>query len=215
MESKPGTYALILQSQAKGSVQVGRWGRLEIEPGYYVYIGSAFGPGGVSARVSRHCRETKPKHWHIDYLRDFAIPISAWYSYAPIHLEHAWAHAYAEMVDTTPVVGFGCSDCQCSSHLFHTETEPRLARFRRAVRGSVSSQIFHTSILRSPHPLSTTERDSIHVRPEQNWQKHHDPFIHAFSTGKPATSHAASPPTRSETSLRPMAVSRLAAMDDL
>jgi Uri superfamily endonuclease len=146
MESKPGTYALVLQSQSNASVQVGRWGRLEIEPGYYVYVGSAFGPGGVSARVRRHCRKTKKKHWHIDYLRDTATPLVVWYSHTPIRLEHPWALALTKMAGTTPVVGFGCSDCGCDAHLFHTRTEPSLSRFGRAVRGSVRSQTLGTVV---------------------------------------------------------------------
>ena len=32
MNSKPGTYALILQCQLKGKAQIGRWGMLEIVP---------------------------------------------------------------------------------------------------------------------------------------------------------------------------------------
>jgi len=45
--------------------------KLDLLPGYYIYIGSAFGPGGVRARMLRHLRADKPKHWHIDYLREF------------------------------------------------------------------------------------------------------------------------------------------------
>jgi Uri superfamily endonuclease len=66
-----GTYALILRSHSKATTQVGRWGRINLETGYYIYIGSAFGPGGVRARVSRHFRKEKRKHWHIDYLRKY------------------------------------------------------------------------------------------------------------------------------------------------
>jgi Uri superfamily endonuclease len=62
MKSDPGTYALILQYDSKASTQIGRWRQIDLEPGYYIYIGSAFGPGGVRARVSRHCRGDKPKH---------------------------------------------------------------------------------------------------------------------------------------------------------
>ena len=54
-----GTYALVLRSDVSAATEIGRWGRLTIRPGYYVYVGSALGPGGVRARVSRHCRETK------------------------------------------------------------------------------------------------------------------------------------------------------------
>lgn len=126
MKSKPGTYALLLRSDTSTSVQIGRWGCLDVRPGYYVYVGSALGPGGVSARLSRHCREHKSKHWHIDYLREFTIPVSVWCSYSPTRLEHRWAKAIASLNETEAVKGFGCSDCGCHSHLFFSAGEPEL-----------------------------------------------------------------------------------------
>ena len=97
MNSKPGTYALVLRSDASTCMRIGRWGRLNVRPGYYIYVGSALGPGGVLARVSRHCREPKSKHWHIDYLREFTILASVWYSHSPIRLEHRWAEEVAKL----------------------------------------------------------------------------------------------------------------------
>lgn len=137
MKPKSGTYALVLQSYTATSTQIGRWGQLNIRPGYYTYVGSAFGPGGVSARVSRHCRETKSKHWHIDYLRKFTIPISVWYSHDPVQLEHRWAEALLKMENIEPARGFGCSDCKCEAHLFFTASEPDFTKFADVVHGSV------------------------------------------------------------------------------
>jgi Uri superfamily endonuclease len=62
MQSNPGTYAIVFRSYKSTSIQIGRWGLLDIQPGYYIYVGRAFGPGGVQARVLRHCRKTKSKH---------------------------------------------------------------------------------------------------------------------------------------------------------
>ena len=120
-------------------MQIGRWGLLDIRPGYYVYVGSAFGPGGVLARVSRHCREAKSKRWHIDYLREFAILKSVWYRHSTVRLEHRWAEALAELNETETVKGFGCSDCKCESHLFFTAGEPKLAKCASSVQGSVKT----------------------------------------------------------------------------
>jgi Uri superfamily endonuclease len=114
-------------------------GRLALQPGHYIYIGSAFGPGGVSARVLRHCRKAKSKHWHIDYLRGFVRPILAWYTYDPVHLEHRWAQALGRVAGMTPIGGFGCSDCRCPAHLFHTAMPPDEIRFARAVGGPVET----------------------------------------------------------------------------
>ena len=81
MKPDPGTYALILQCDLNDRVQIGRLGEIELRPGYYIYVGSAFGPGGVKARVERHWRTDKRKHWHIDYLREHVTPVEAWISY--------------------------------------------------------------------------------------------------------------------------------------
>lgn len=139
MRPEPGTYALVLGSHTSTSTQIGRWGRLNIHPGYYIYVGSAFGPGGVLARVSRHYREAKSKHWHIDYLLEFVSSISVWYSYDPIRLEHCWAQALIKMTDIKSVRGFGCSDCKCETHLFFSVMEPELAAFASTIHGSVKS----------------------------------------------------------------------------
>ena len=54
-----GTYCLLLHSDADKSIKVGALGKLNIQKGYYVYIGSAFGPGGLKARIGRHIKKTK------------------------------------------------------------------------------------------------------------------------------------------------------------
>jgi len=69
LSDEPGTYILILKSAVTRRVRVGRLGNLQLCPGYYVYIGSAFGPGGLRARIDHHQRLAKRPHWHIDYLR--------------------------------------------------------------------------------------------------------------------------------------------------
>jgi len=137
MQSDPGTYALILQCLSNATVQIGRWGTLDIEPGYYVYVGSAFGPGGVRARVSRHFRTAKAKRWHIDYLREFVAPVGAWYSHDARRLEHEWAQVFHDMRGVSSIHGFGCSDCKCYSHLFRSARVPGFKRFSGLVGGGV------------------------------------------------------------------------------
>ena len=132
MKPEPGTYALILKGDSTAGVQIGRWGLLDLKPGYYIYVGSAFGPGGVKARVSRHFREKKTRHWHIDYLREAVSPVCAWCSYEPLNQEHHWARLLAEMDNTSGVKGFGCSDCRCDTHLFRMATRPDFGQFSRA-----------------------------------------------------------------------------------
>jgi len=145
MKPQPGSYALVLRSHTRARTQIGRWGHLNIKPGFYIYVGSAFGPGGVLARVLRHCRESKSRHWHIDYFREFVTPILAWYSYDPVRLEHRWAETMAGITDTTPIKGFGCSDCKCRTHLFHTAIEPDFVRFTYAIGGPVETWFYQAA----------------------------------------------------------------------
>jgi Uri superfamily endonuclease len=119
MESTSGTYALLFYCEQNPEVQVGKMGRIQLRSGFYIYVGSAFGPGGVKARVLRHCRTKKKHHWHIDYIVKFLIPKGAWYNHGQVHLEHAWARELAEFPGNASLSGFGCTDCSCDSHLFY------------------------------------------------------------------------------------------------
>ncbi len=115
----PGTYALMLRCRQSGTVSVGSLGKLSIEPGTYLYVGSAFGPGGLRARLSRHAARNKLKRWHIDYLRPRTSLVCAWFSTSPERLEHEWAASVRAVSSARiPQPGFGASDCTCSSHLF-------------------------------------------------------------------------------------------------
>jgi Uri superfamily endonuclease len=119
LDDTPGTYALELSLATGQRLQVGALGSRYFPGGRYVYVGSAWGPGGLRARLRRHLREEKRCHWHVDYLRAVSRPVGVWL--APSRrLECAWAQA----LRTTPGVrvtasGFGASDCGCSTHLFY------------------------------------------------------------------------------------------------
>ena len=95
LPSLPGTYALVLGFSKRLEIVVGRLGVLEAQPGYYVYVGSALGPGGLAARVGRHCRHEKRLRWHVDYLRAVAQIEEVWYATGKSHRECRWASAYA------------------------------------------------------------------------------------------------------------------------
>lgn len=129
--TEPGTYALMLVPTAVTIIEVGKLGEMEVKPGYYVYVGSAAGPGGLRARVSRHLRDTKRVHWHIDYLRDVAAVEEVWLTSGLNGAEHQWAKAFANMSGgSVPLPGFGSSDCRCSSHLFHFSRRPESREFQ-------------------------------------------------------------------------------------
>ena len=60
MTAQPGTYALVLASQKTGPVRIGRLGTLELQPGVYIYVGSAFGPGGFGSPDSAPYPDRRP-----------------------------------------------------------------------------------------------------------------------------------------------------------
>lgn len=118
---------------------------MEIKPGYYIYVGSALGPGGVYARVTRHCQSSKPKRWHIDFLSEVASPEGIWYYHNPARLEHEWAQALGKLDELSAIKGFGCSDCKCSSHLFFGVKKPELSRFEKIIGYKVEHWVYSTS----------------------------------------------------------------------
>jgi len=114
---RPGTYALILACPAEVQVRVGALGQLRLTPGWYAYLGSAFGPGGVRGRCLRHLDGGRA-HWHIDHLRRHCDLNEIWVTYDPEHREHQWAAAIGDARGgRLPFPGFGASDCGCESHL--------------------------------------------------------------------------------------------------
>jgi Uri superfamily endonuclease len=145
LSKSPGTYALILGANCQREIQVGRLGRLTVEPGFYVYTGSALGPGGLGGRVARHCREEKTLRWHIDYLRGVTQVIEVWCTEGAERRECSWGESVARMRDATvPINGFGASDCACRSHLFRLPRQPSLRAFRRRLTQLNAVVIYRT-----------------------------------------------------------------------
>lgn len=117
LTGQPGLYALGLVLPHPTTLDVGALGAHTLSPGYYVYVGSAWGPGGLAARVSRHVRGDGRPHWHVDYLRRVAEPVALWLG-PGARDECAWAQALLVRPDAHVVVPrFGASDCNCAAHL--------------------------------------------------------------------------------------------------
>ena len=135
LQSTPGTYALTLSATADALVQIGLLGQLHVRAGFYVYVGSAFGPGGVRARIAHHCRPAARPHWHIDYLRVAVHPITIWYTYDTLRREHQWAEVLRRTHGVSiPLQRFGASDCTCVSHLYFLSTRRSWHAFRGGIR---------------------------------------------------------------------------------
>lgn len=131
-----GAYALVLELLRPLSVRLGRRAPGALDPGWYLYAGSARGPGGIRARVGRHLRADKSLRWHVDRLTNTA-GVSAVVA-VPGGGECAIVGAVRALAGTEiPVPGFGSSDCRsCPAHLLRladaVDLDAALARLEPA-----------------------------------------------------------------------------------
>jgi len=126
-----GTYTLVLERDASGPISVGALGETEFPAGWYAYTGSALGSGGFG-RIDRHravaAGDNDTRHWHIDYLLGDAATTVDRVATTEADVECA----VARRVDGPTADGFdrvdafGCSDCDCRSHLIRHEQQERL-----------------------------------------------------------------------------------------
>jgi Uri superfamily endonuclease len=134
LPDKKGTYVLITSVPQMKRIEIGQLGEFDIAPGFYAYVGSAFGSGGLRARIGHHLESTAAPHWHIDYLLQVAEPIEVWFTTASQRLEHHWADILKNAFNfRVPIPRFGSSDYHRSraSHLFCSKRRPAFAWFRQ------------------------------------------------------------------------------------
>jgi Uri superfamily endonuclease len=132
-----GTYILIASVFQMKRLGIGSLGKFDIVPGYYSYVGSAFGSGGLRARIGHHLESIAAPHWHIDYLLQIAAPVEVWYTTEHRKMEHHWADLLAGIPGFgVPIPRFGSSDYHRSrsSHLLYSKRRPSLRWFQEAVR---------------------------------------------------------------------------------
>ena len=138
--NEPGTYLLLLEAGFRRRVPVGALGALDLQPGFYAYVGSALGPGGLRGRLAHHSRHSRSPHWHIDYLRPLTRLREIWFSVGASRREHLWAAVLARSARAViPLSGFGASDCGCPAHLFRFSQKPLLASFRRRLEAPAAA----------------------------------------------------------------------------
>lgn len=154
----PGDYLLVWWlTGSQPPVHVGRLGAIRFAPGTWAYAGSAHGPGGLRARLSRHLTPDKPLHWHVDHVAAalappsvIAIPGPGKRSGRPVpaggHMRRLECDIVRCLLRTvgflSPIAGFGSSDCRdgCPAHLLHTSREVRLAELRAAIEQLIGSR---------------------------------------------------------------------------
>ena len=110
-----GSYILVIKLKENVTIFVGKLGKLFFKKGFYVYVGS--GLNSLEARIIRHLRRNKNIFWHIDYLLKFSVIINVFYKEKSVKEECNIAQILNEKL--IPIHGFGCSDCECNSHLFY------------------------------------------------------------------------------------------------
>ena len=133
-----GTYILKIKVNISQNIEIGKLGNFTFKRGYYFYVGSAHGPGGVKARVTRHLKKNKVNRWHIDYLRSAGCVSDILVTYEKRKKECIWAsNLNLSPLLSTPVIGFGSSDCNCPSHLFFCKKNNNIKILEEVLQKSV------------------------------------------------------------------------------
>ncbi len=120
-----GAYIVFFSMKENKNIAVGKLGDVFFEAGNYLYMGSAYGKGGLKSRLKRHCQINAIKHWHFDYIRPFATldKIEAYINGNECELVDKYirndkAQSYYK--------GLGSSDCtKCKSHLLSLKSAIR------------------------------------------------------------------------------------------
>ena len=117
LPSAVGAYLLTIDLPAAVPLRFGRQPATVLPAGRYVYCGSAYGPGGLRARVGRHLRRDKPIRWHVDRLTAAGRVVEV--LTVPDGDECDLFAAVSNVPNAAvPLPGFGSSDCRrCPAHL--------------------------------------------------------------------------------------------------
>jgi len=150
-----GIYTLVVGASVDLVVRTNKMS-FNLPKGLYLYVGSAMGPSNQSLelRIARHLRKRKKSFWHIDYLLKMrkVLVRGVVYSQSKKKLECRLASQLETQLNGTPIVGFGCSDCRCISHLFLVTGETRLENmFKNIVKA-------YRTIGLAPRVLSRSRR---------------------------------------------------------
>ena len=141
-----GVYVLLLRLDRDKDIQVGKLGKLHFKKGFYAYVGSAHGAGGFK-RVARHFNVASgmngTRRWHIDYFLPHSEVILAALSPTAEDIE---CDISKSLSGFCRIPGFGCSDCNCDSHLFYSDTD-----FEKHIIDTCNRITGNESIIIRPH----------------------------------------------------------------
>ncbi|MEE8393117.1 MAG: GIY-YIG nuclease family protein [Rhodospirillales bacterium] len=114
---QPGAYVLVIDVARPTRIDRPAGPRFVLPKGRYIYGGSAYGPGGIAARVRRHLKRGKSERWHVDRLTNrfgvlMVIALPGGLECPVMAAALAWPGVFV------PAPGFGASDCRaCPAHL--------------------------------------------------------------------------------------------------
>ncbi len=135
---KYGAYILYLDVLRPLTLKAGPFKDTAVQPGRYVYIGSAL--GGIEGRIGRHRRLAEQKtgrlHWHIDYLLIHPqTRLTAYTELAGARECDISRQIALRRGVSAPVPNFGASDCRfgCKAHLYYVGSDRK--RFFRIASG--------------------------------------------------------------------------------
>lgn len=109
-----GCYCLVIFLSNEETIKIGKLGKIKFKKGHYVYVGSAM--NSLNARINRHLSDEKKLHWHVDYLLKNAEITQIIYNENK-KVECELSQFLSSK--TKGIEGFGCSDCDCNSHLYY------------------------------------------------------------------------------------------------
>jgi Uri superfamily endonuclease len=119
-----GTYMLYLEITEPSNVKV-KGKEILLDNGFYIYVGSAFGGGGLSSRIHRHLRREKKSHWHIDQITSKDIcQFHGVAAFPNEKSECSISNSLSKINKLRPIKDFGNSDCtnKCISHFFYVKS---------------------------------------------------------------------------------------------
>lgn len=115
-----GCYCLVIRLDETTEIRIGKkLGKIKFEKGYYVYVGSAM--NSLHSRINRHLNDEKKLHWHIDYFLKYSEITEVIYNKSNRKIECDLSQYIASK--TSGIRYFGCSDCDCESHLYYFKTK--------------------------------------------------------------------------------------------
>ena len=111
-----GCYCLIIKLSNSSKIKIGKkLGEIDFTKGHYVYVGSAM--NSLESRINRHLRDEKKLHWHIDYLLKESEIEEIIFNESTEKIECELSQYISNKAKG--IKNFGCSDCDCESHLYY------------------------------------------------------------------------------------------------